>query len=169
MSLTISWRADTQVVDAPGRPGLFCPETFTATWNDGAHIDIAFTPGTIVTSKWYLPGGLGDRTTRDAWRERIAEAVDGACWAVEQMTPKQLSDRVGHKVKVTGKPRRPKLTDEYLQHVAEVHRQAAKAPTAALADAEALLQPNAAQRVALARRKGFLAPATDDERMGASR
>jgi hypothetical protein len=168
MSLTISWPADTPVVDAPGRPSLFCPESFTATWGDGAHIDIAVTTGAVVTSKWYLPGGLGERTSRDAWRERIAEAMDGACWAIEQLTPKQLSDRVGHKVKVAGKPRRPKLTDEYLEHVAAVHRQAERAGTAKLADEDGLLQPNAAQRVALARRKGILPPASDDERVGAS-
>lgn len=176
MTLTINWQADVDIVDAPGRPGSYCPETFTATWGSPRkdfQVLVRLQPGQgIVTSDIFAADEHPDdrRTMREVMRERVSEAIDGACWAVEQLTPVELSRRHAHKLKVAGKPSRPKLTDEHLAQIAETHRQnAGDRPTSAVARRFGLTQPNAAQRVALARRKGFLPPAAEDERVGASK
>jgi hypothetical protein len=157
MDLTITWEDGTRVVPAPGRPTAYCPERFVARWSDGAHIDMEIGEDCIITSNWFLPEGLQGRSTREAWRERGARAIDGACWAVEQQDAGALSARAGDSIVVDGKPSRPRVTDEHLAAVAKVYREADK-PHVAVAERFGLTQPNASQRIYEARRRGILEP-----------
>jgi hypothetical protein len=164
MDLTITWEDGTRVVDAPGRPSLYCPQRFTATWGDGAHIDMTIGEDCIVTSNWFLPEGLQGRSTREAWRARGAEAIDGACWAVEQLTPAEVSQRPARSVQVAGRPSRIRVTEALLRQVADIVRDAER-PHTAVAEALGLNQPNASQRIYEARQRGLLEPS---ERMAAT-
>jgi hypothetical protein len=166
MSLDISWTKDVPVVEAPGRPGSYCPGRFSGEWSDGSfELKIEVTDGEAVVAGVFT---TDFPVPRDLVRDRVSAAVDGACWAVEQLTPQQLSERGPQRIEVKGKPRRPKLSDEHLKQVARIHERSQTKPTASVAGAMALTQDNAAQRVALARRRGFLLQASDDERVGAS-
>jgi len=155
-TLTISWPDDTTVIAAPGRPGSYVPVLFTATWGDEARITIHINGTSLVLTDMYLRDGLQGQLTRDAWRERIARAIDGACWCIEQLSPAELSERKGHTIAVGGKPARPKVTDEHLRDVARVYEAEGGV---AVARQFGLTTTNASQRVYEARRRGLLEPA----------
>lgn len=157
MTLSIEWADGTPIVDAPGRPGLYCPQRFTATWGArDVQIDIDVENGQACMGFRYT-ADLGPGTYRDIARNRTKQAIDGACWAVEQMTAKDLFEARGRKVEVTGRPARARVTDEHLREVAEVYRTAER-PHVAVAERFGLTQSNASQRIHEARRRGILEP-----------